>query len=103
MKALKHVIFPLLFYFLFYCLLTYPLILKFFTHFFTSSGDGLQNVWNIWWVNLVVRKPDLFPTIWQTNLLHWPYGTTLYGQTLNPFNGFLAVFLLKFLSLTATL
>jgi len=102
MKALKHIIFPLLFYFFMFCLLTYPLILKFFTHFFTDTGDGLQSIWNLWWVDLAVRRPDLYPTIWQTNLLYWPYGTTLYGQTLNPFNGFLAVFLLKFLSLTVT-
>jgi hypothetical protein len=35
-------------------------------------------------------------------LLHWPYGTSLLGQTLNPFNGFFAAVLLKFMSLTAT-
>ena len=101
-EALKQVIFPLLFYFLMFCLLTYPVILKFSTHFFTDTRDGLQSIWNLWWVDLAVRRPDLYPTIWQTNLLHWPYGTSLYGQTLNPFNGFLAVFLLKFLSLTVT-
>jgi len=100
MKALKYVIIPMLFYFLMFCLLTYPLILKFFTHFFTDAGDGLQSVWNLWWVDLAVRRPDLYPTIWQTPLLHWPSGTSLLGQTLNPFNGFWAVFLLKFMSLT---
>lgn len=102
LKTIKHGIFPLLFYFLMFCLLTYPLILKISTFFFTDAGDGLQNVWNLWWVNLAVRRPDLYPTIWQTNLLHWPYGTSLLGQTLNPFNGFLAVGLRMFLSLTAT-
>ena len=102
LKALKHGIFPLLFYFLMFCLLTYPLISEFSTHFFADRRDGLQNVWNLWWVNSAVLHPELHPSIWYTNLLHWPYGTTLYGQTLNPFNGFLAVFLLRFLSLTAT-
>ena len=101
-KAFKHGIFPLLFYLLIFCLLTYPLILKFFTHYFTDTGDGLQNIWNLWWVNTVVLRPNTYPSIWQTNLLHWPFGTTLYGQTLNPFNGYLAVFLLRFLTLTST-
>jgi hypothetical protein len=101
-NTLKHGLIPLLFYFVVFCLLTYPLILKFFTHFFADDLDGLQNVWNLWWVNSVVLHPNLYPSIWQTNMLHWPYGTTLIGQTLNPFNGFLAVFLLRFLSITAT-
>ena len=100
LKTIKHGIFPLLFYFLMFCILTYPLILKFFTHFFADSQDGLTNVWNLWWVDLAIRRPDLHPTIWFTNMLHWPFGTTLFGQTLNPFNGYLAVFLHKILSLT---
>ncbi|MGB8213647.1 MAG: hypothetical protein WCE68_08820 [Anaerolineales bacterium] len=101
-KIIKHAIFPALFYFLAFCLLTYPLILAFFTHFYADKGDGLQNIWNLWWVDLAVHRPDLHPTIWYTNLLHWPAGVTLFGQTLNPFNGYLTVFLHKFLSLTAT-
>jgi hypothetical protein len=102
MLAIKHAIFPLVFYFLMFCILTYPLILKFSTHFFTDAGDGLQNVWNLWWINSVILHPDLYPSIWHTNMLQWPFGTTLTGQTLNPFNGFLAVFLLRFLTLTAS-
>ena len=97
-QIFKHGIFPCFFYFSFFCLLTYPLVLKFTTHFFTDEGDGLQNIWNLWWVNLVVRNPDLYPTIWWTNLLHWPYGTTLLGHTLNPFNGYLNVILRQFFS-----
>jgi hypothetical protein len=101
-KIIKHGIVPMAFYFLSFCLLTYPLILKFSTSFFADKGDGIQNIWNLWWVNLSVLRPDLHPTIWQTNMLHWPFGITLYAQTLNPFNGYLAVFLLRFLSLIAT-
>jgi hypothetical protein len=102
LKTLKHGIVPLFFYFLSFSLLTYPLILKFSTNIFGDKGDGIQNIWNLWWVNLSVLRPDLHPTIWQTNMLHWPFGITLYAQTLNPFNGYLAVFLLRFLSLIAT-
>jgi hypothetical protein len=102
LKTLKHAIVPLFFYFLSFCFLTYPLILKFSTYFFSDTQDGIQNIWNLWWVNLSVLRPDLHPTIWQTNMLHWPFGITLFAQTLNPFNGYLAVFLLRFLSLIAT-
>jgi hypothetical protein len=101
-KIIRHGLFPALFYFIFFCLLTYPLIFKFFTHFYADTSDGLQNVWNLWWVNFVILRPDLYPSLWHTNMLHWPFGTTLLGHTLNPFNGFMAAFLLRFLSLTAS-
>src|SRR5512140_62429 len=87
----KHGVFPALFYFLAFCLLTFPLMGKFFSVFFADQVDGMQNVWNIWWVNLVVQRPDIYPSIWYTNLLHWPSGTTLVGHTLTPFSGFLGV------------
>jgi hypothetical protein len=101
-NILKHGFLPLTFYVLMFCVLTYPLILKFFTHFFADTGDGLQNVWNIWWINSATLRPNLYPTIWYTNLLHWPFGTSLLGQTLNPFNGYMGIFLLRFLGLTTT-
>ena len=99
---LKHGLFPMLFYFIMFCLLTYPLITTFSTHFFGDFKDVLQNVWNIWWTNKAVLNPNLYPSIWQTNMLHWPYGTTLFGHTLSPFNGYMAIFLLRFLSLIET-
>jgi hypothetical protein len=99
---LKHGLAPTLFYLFAFCLLTYPLILDFSTRFFTDAGDGLQNVWNIWWINTAVTQPGTHPSIWYTDMLHWPFGSTLLGQTLNPFNGLTAVALLRFLSLTKT-
>lgn len=101
-KILTHGILPFLFYFIAFCLLTYPLILDFFTHYFANTKDGLQNIWNLWWVYQAVRRPDMHPTIWFTNMLHWPFGTTLFAQTLNPFNGYLTVILHRFLSLMVT-
>lgn len=98
----KHGAIPALVYFSSFCLLTFPLIGNFFSVFFADQIDGMQNVWNIWWVNQVVHRPDLYPSIWYTNLLHWPAGTTLVGHTLTPFNGFLAVVLLSFFSLKTT-
>src|SRR5581483_438647 len=88
---------PLLFYFVFFCLFTWPWIIHFNNHFFIDQGDGFQNVWNMWWVNESVTKLHQLP--WHTTMLHYPYGTTLLGQTMNPFNGFMAIFLLKFMSL----
>ena len=91
---------PCFFYFFLFLLFTYPLIMKFSSHFFADTGDGLQNVWNIWWVNKAVTELHQLP--WQTNYLHFPFGTSLIAHTLNPFNGFLGIILLKFLSLTET-
>src|SRR4030042_6248184 len=93
-------IFPILLYLIMFCILTYPLIFKFPTHFFADTGDGLQNVWNIWWVNKAVTQLHQSP--WYTTYLHYPHGTSLLGHTLNPFTGFLGIFLLKFLSLIET-
>jgi len=97
--VVKHGLTPAGLYFLLFCLLTYPLIRNFNTHFFTDAGDGFMNIWNIWWVNTVVTQPSAHPSIWHTDMLHWPFGTTLFGQTLNPFNGLLVVPLLRVMSL----
>ncbi len=95
----KHGIFPALFYLILFSLLTWPLIRDFSTHFFTDDGDGFMNIWNLWWVNTAVSQPSIHPSIWHTDMLHWPFGVTLLGQTLNPFNGLLAVPLLRVMSL----
>ncbi|HSG43134.1 MAG TPA: hypothetical protein VLA72_08255, partial [Anaerolineales bacterium] len=98
-NILQHGLAPALLYFILFSLLTYPLILDFSTFFFTDAGDGLMNVWNIWWINTAVTHPSTHASIWHTNMLHWPFGITLLGQTLNPFNGLVAIPLLKFMSL----
>ncbi len=99
---MKHGLLPACFYLLAFSLLTFPLMGKFSSVFFADPVDGLQNIWNIWWVNMAVRQPGLYPSIWYTQLLHWPYGTSLVGHTLNPFNGYVAVPLLSFFSLMTT-
>jgi len=90
-------LFPLIFYTLIFIFLTCPLITKFSSHFFTDAGDGMTNVWNIWWVNKAVGELHQLP--WSTTYLHFPHGTTLLAHTLNPFNGFLGIPLLRFLTL----
>lgn len=86
---------PALVYLGFFCLFTWPWVAHPGTRFFTDSGDGYQNVWNLWWVNHAVTVLHQLP--WHTSLLHHPYGTTLLGQTMNPFNGFVGIVLLRFL------
>lgn len=87
---------PLLLYLLSFFVLTYPAMAKFRTHFFADEGDGLQNVWNLWWVERAITVQHQSP--WHTQYLHFPYGTSLLAHTLNPFNGFLAVGLSRFLT-----
>ena len=89
---------PLVFYLVCFCLLTFPLILHFNTHFFTDVGDGFTNIWNIWWINQAVT--DLNQSPWFTSYLHFPQGTSLLAHTLKPFNGFMCIGLLPFMSLT---
>ena len=80
---------PALVYLAAFCLLTWPLILSFPTHLFLNMQDGLQNVWNLWWVNKAVT--ELHQSPWHTTYLHHPFGVTLLGHTLNPFNGLLGI------------
>lgn len=84
-------------YALLFVILTWPAITRFNTHFFADQGDGVQNIWNLWWVNQAVTVLHQNP--WRTTYLHYPYGTSLVGHTLNPFNGFVAVPFLQILPL----
>ncbi|MCJ7582833.1 MAG: hypothetical protein MUP98_20140 [Candidatus Aminicenantes bacterium] len=89
---------PSLIYLLLFILLTFPLILNFSSHFFADTGDGFTNIWNMWWINYSVTELHQLP--WHTTFLHFPHGTSLLAHTLNPFNGFVGIGLLKFLTLT---
>jgi hypothetical protein len=80
---------PSAIYFTSFSALTFPAMLSFSTHFFCDTGDGLQNVWNIWWVRKAIV--DLHQSPWWTTWLHFPAGTTLLAHTLNPFNGLLGI------------
>lgn len=89
---------PAFFYFALFCMFTWPWITHFNGWFFQDSGDGLQNVWNMWWIDKSVTDLNQLP--WHTSYLHAPYGVTLVGQTLNPINGFIGIVLQQFMSLT---
>ena len=77
-------------------LFTFPMLHHFGDRFFCDGGDGLQNVWNIWWFDQAVGR-GLSP--WHTDMLVAPHGATLVGQTLNPFNGLCGLVLLRVMPL----
>ena len=87
-------------YLIMFCVLGYPSITLFHSHVLSGPGDGLQNLWNLWWIHKSVIVLHQSP--WFTTYLHFPHGTSLIGHTLNPFNGFIALALLPWLSLHVT-
>lgn len=91
---------PAALYLAIFGLLNPHLIGAFSTHYYFGGADGYQNIWNLWWVNKALTEMGTQP--WFTTYLHYPAGTTLVGHTLNPFNGLLAIPLLKFLTLVQT-
>jgi hypothetical protein len=91
---------PAAFYLACLAALTWPLMRAFSTHYFAGPGDGMQNVWNLWWVNKAVT--ELHQSPWHTTWLHYPYGVSLLPHTLNPFNGLIGIPLQRFLSLVQT-
>ncbi len=92
-RAVAVVIGPAVLYLGFFSLYTWPWVAHPSTVFFTDTGDGYQNVWNMWWINRSVTVLHQLP--WHTTALHFPYGTSLLGQTMNPFNGFVGIVLLR--------
>lgn len=94
--SLELVVIPFVFYLVCFYLLTFPQLHQFSTHYFTDEGDGLGNIWNLWWTNKAIT--ELHQSPWHTTYLYYPYGTSLLSHTLNPFNGMLAIILLRLMS-----
>ena len=92
----KLVVVPLIVYLVCFYLLTFPQLHQFSTHYFTDEGDGLGNIWNLWWTNKAIT--ELHQSPWHTTFLYYPYGTSLLSHTLNPFNGVMAIILMRFMS-----
>ena len=94
--SVELVVIPLIFYLVCFYLLTFPQLHQFSTRYFTDEGDGLGNIWNLWWTNKAIT--ELHQSPWHTTFLYYPYGTSLLSHTLNPFNGMLAIILLRLMS-----
>jgi hypothetical protein len=94
--SVRLVVIPLVVYLGCFYLLTFPDLHQFSTHYFTDEGDGLGNIWNLWWTNKAIT--ELHQSPWHTTYLYYPYGTSLLAHTLNPFNGLLALIPIRLMS-----
>jgi len=77
-----------------FLVLTYPRVREFSTHFWADGGDGLENVWNLWWVRKAVV--DLGQSPWHTTWIDYPFGLPLHAHALTPLNGFAGIALSAF-------
>ena len=94
--SVQLVVILLIVYLVCFYLLTFPQLHQFSTRYFTDEGDGLGNIWNLWWTNKAIT--ELHQSPWHTTFLYYPYGTSLLAHTLNPFNGIMAILLMRFMS-----
>jgi hypothetical protein len=85
---------PLSLYAALWAALSWPAVATFSTHYICDGGDGMMNVWNLWWIR---RAWEAAANPWFTDMLFWPGGTSLQGHTLNPMNGILGLPLHAFL------
>jgi hypothetical protein len=95
-KALKLVFAPLAAYFAGFVALTWPLVQRFSTHRFADAGDGLQHIWNHWWVKTALLERHT--SFWFTDVLWHPTGVSLFAHTITWVNGLLALAFSAFLS-----
>jgi len=95
-----YLILPMLFYFGLFVVLSYPLITFFNTGVMSSSLDSLQNIWNLWWFTQAATSSNI--QFWQTYMLFYPFGVSLYAHALTPINGFLGWVLQVFVPLVQT-
>ena len=63
-----------------YYLFTYPALHTFASLYLCDAGDGLQNVWNMWWIKTAVESGQ---NPWVTDRLFYPDGITLEVQVPN--------------------
>jgi hypothetical protein len=99
-KSWRFFLLPALLYTILFIGFTYPAILHFSSHIWCGAGDGLQMVWNVWWVDKAVSELHQQP--WFTPYLHHPHGTHLLIHTFHPLKGLMGIPLLRFLSLGET-
>ncbi len=72
-KALEHIrlnIIPYSLFFILTIIMTYPLVIYFFSHPISVYGDKYQFIWNIWWVNKCILE---FKDIYTIDYLFYPF------------------------------
>jgi len=80
---------PALIYLVIFFVMQPEYFFNFSNGFFLDTGDGFQNVWNIWWVDQALVNQGTSPFF--TTLLHWPHGINLVPQTMNIYNALVAI------------
>ncbi len=98
---LLYLLVPAVFYLACFAMLTYPSITQFSSHFLMDDGDGFVFVWNSWWARKAVFEDGQSP--WFTDQLHHPFGISLAGHSLSPFNAFLGALLIPLLGVVQTM
>lgn len=93
--TLRRIALAALLYGVLFAILTWPAPLRFSSHLFGDSWDGLQNAWNLWWFREALER-RLLP--WYTDQLFHPTGVTLIGHTLSPVNAMLGLLFGLFLT-----
>ncbi len=83
-----HLVPPFL-YAVFGLITTYPLLLQVKTHVIGGGGDSRIFLWNLWWTRKALLDPSL--SLFFTDYLHYPAGTSLAFHTLSLFNGILGI------------
>lgn len=78
---------PAALYLLLYVLFTWPAVTHARTRLLCDEGDGLQNVWNFWWLE---KAADEGRSPFYTDVVHHPFGTSLRGHTLGLWNATVA-------------
>lgn len=88
-KAARWFVVPTFLYTVIFYITQPHYLTNFSSRFYLDTGDGYQNVWNIWWVFRSIAEQGASP--YWTNMLEWPHGTTLIPQTMNIINGFAGI------------
>src|SRR5690242_14379462 len=75
---------PCAFYFVAWCVLSWPLIGRFWTHFYSDAQDGMVFAWILWWYDKAIAHLHQSPFF--TTYLHYPYGAPLLSHAPMLFN-----------------
>lgn len=82
-SRIKEHILVLFFFVVLTLILTYPVITRITTHQAGDGGDGFQFMWNIWYVNRVLKEGGGITNIYYTDYQYYPNGTSLAFSTLS--------------------
>ncbi|MBX2999069.1 MAG: hypothetical protein KF893_11215 [Caldilineaceae bacterium] len=98
-RSLVKITLILLLYGLLALIATFPLVHEFSTTVL-GGGDTAQNLWNLWWGDLAIRRGEWLP--YETTMIYHPDGVNLAFHTLSPINLWMGTVLHSGLGLSLT-